>query len=48
MAQKCLACELTEEDKPLISIKYRGADRWICSKCLPQILHEKKDINDYI
>lgn len=47
-SQKCFGCELTENEKPLVSIKYRGKKLWACLECLPKILHGKKNVDDYI
>lgn len=46
--QKCFGCDLTEKEKPLVSIKYSGENRWACLECLPQLIHGSKSFDDYI
>ena len=46
--EKCVSCDLTEEKMPLISITYKGNKKRICLNCLPQMLHGKKNIDDYL
>ncbi len=45
--EKCVCCETTEDKIPLISISYKQNKSWTCFNCLPQLLHGKKNINDY-
>ena len=47
-SQKCVICDLTEKEKPLVSIKYSGENRWICLGCLPQLIHGNKNLDDYV
>lgn len=44
----CVVCTSSEEEIPVISITYKYNRTWVCFSCLPQLLHGKKDINDYI
>ncbi|MHA2297698.1 MAG: hypothetical protein ACXADA_16845 [Candidatus Hodarchaeales archaeon] len=46
--QKCVICESTEDNIPLVSIKYRGDNKGACITCLPTLIHGKKNIDDYI
>jgi hypothetical protein len=37
--QVCLNCDRSDNDSPLISLRYRSKDAWICSQCMPQLIH---------
>jgi hypothetical protein len=36
----CLNCACSEMDIPLVSLRYQGNATWICSQCLPQLIHQ--------
>ena len=36
----CLNCGRSEKDIPLISARYAGDQLWICSSCLPILIHK--------
>ena len=36
----CLNCERSEVEIPLVSLRYRGKEAWICSACMPQLIHQ--------
>jgi hypothetical protein len=35
----CLNCARSEEDVPLVSLRHAGSQAWICSQCLPLLIH---------
>jgi hypothetical protein len=35
----CLNCEMSERDTPLLHLQYCGEELWICSQCLPTLIH---------
>ena len=37
--ERCLNCQRSDSSIPLISIKYSGMEDWICSQCLPILIH---------
>lgn len=39
-APRCLACERSQDDVPLVSLVYRGAAHWICPQHLPLLIHD--------
>jgi len=47
MIEKCVCCETTENELPLISISYKQNKSWTCFRCLPLLLHGKKNIDDF-
>ena len=36
----CLVCQRNAEQIPLIRLKYRQSDYWICPQHLPVLIHE--------
>ena len=36
---RCLSCERPETAVPLVSLRYAGQAAWICSQCLPTLIH---------
>ena len=44
MAEKkynvCLNCSRSEMDVPLVVLRYAGDQAWICSQCLPTLIHQ--------
>ena len=37
---RCLYCEQTSEEMPLIRLTFQGKDLWICPQHLPLLIHE--------
>lgn len=35
----CLNCQRSEAEAVLLSIRFRGAAGWICSRCFPTLIH---------
>jgi hypothetical protein len=35
----CLNCNRPETVIPLVSLRYAGSQTWICSQCLPILIH---------
>lgn len=36
----CLNCDRPENVIPLVSLRYAGQQAWICSLCLPTLIHQ--------
>jgi len=36
----CLNCGLSEQEKPLLTIKYQSSEIYICPQCLPVLIHK--------
>jgi hypothetical protein len=36
----CLNCNRTDEQIPLISMSFKGAEKYICPQCLPTLIHK--------
>ncbi len=39
ITQQCFRCGATEEHVPLIPIRHRGRSLWVCTHCLPVLIH---------
>jgi hypothetical protein len=37
----CLNCGKDESEAVLLSIRFRGATRWICNQCFPMLIHNR-------
>jgi hypothetical protein len=44
MSEKCLNCSRPETEMPLVSLRYSGSQAWICSQCLPVLIHHPKKL----
>jgi MinD superfamily P-loop ATPase len=39
IAQRCFRCEVTEEYAVLIPCRTKGQSLWVCTHCLPSLIH---------
>lgn len=42
--QTCLNCGNNEQQIPLVSMRFNGVDNWICSQCLPILIHKPQQL----
>jgi ferredoxin len=35
----CALCHTTEDDAYLIPAKHKGESKWVCTRCLPRLIH---------
>lgn len=35
----CVNCERSEAQAPLLAVRFNGEQSWICSQCLPVLIH---------
>ena len=40
----CLNCGASEQDRPLLTIKFRGEEFHICPQCLPVLIHRPHEL----
>lgn len=40
----CLNCNRPETAVPLVKLRYAGRQAWICSGCLPILIHEPRQL----
>ncbi len=39
IAQKCFNCQAGEDQSYLIPFRYQGKSLWVCTRCLPALIH---------
>lgn len=42
----CLNCHRSETEIPLVSLRFNGRQTWICSLCLPVLIHKPQQLVD--
>ncbi len=40
----CFSCDRSETEAVLVSIRFRGLARWICSVCFPLLIHNPEKL----
>lgn len=45
MTKKCLNCERTENEIPLMTLAYREETLFICPQCLPVMIHKPRNLS---
>ena len=39
IAQHCFNCGASEDDRPLLPVRTAGDSTWVCTRCLPALIH---------
>ena len=39
IAQECFRCGTDEDHAPLIPVRTQGTSTWVCTRCLPALIH---------
>lgn len=39
IAQHCFRCGTSEDDAPLLPVRTAGDSTWVCTRCLPALIH---------
>jgi MinD superfamily P-loop ATPase len=39
IAQTCFNCGTSEDDRPLLPVRTQGTSTWVCTRCLPALIH---------
>ena len=39
ITQRCCRCETGEDQSPLVPIRHQGQSLWVCTRCLPALIH---------
>ena len=39
IAQKCFHCATGEDQAPLVPFRHQGHSQWVCTRCLPMLIH---------
>jgi hypothetical protein len=45
---QCLNCERSDAETPLLHLRYNGDELWICSQCLPTLIHAPQKLSGKI
>lgn len=40
----CLNCDRSETEIPLVTLRHAGEQAWICSQCLPVLIHHPQKL----
>ena len=43
---KCINCNKEETKVPLVSIRFSNNSTWICTQCLPTLIHDPNRLSD--
>ncbi len=41
---QCVVCGQTESEMPLVAMRYRGVQVWVCTACIPVVIHHAHQI----
>jgi hypothetical protein len=39
ITQHCFRCDASEGEAPLLPVRHRGQSLWVCTRCLPALIH---------
>jgi MinD superfamily P-loop ATPase len=39
ITQTCFRCNRGEDQAPLLPMRHRGKSQWVCTRCLPTLIH---------
>jgi MinD superfamily P-loop ATPase len=39
IAQICFNCGASEDERPLLPVRTQGTSTWVCTRCLPALIH---------
>jgi Zn-finger protein len=42
----CFNCERSDADVPLIRWRYQGGGIWVCSQCMPLLIHKLEEVKN--
>jgi len=42
----CFNCQRSENEGPLVSIRYRQQNGWVCTQCLPTLIHKADQLTN--
>lgn len=46
VSEKCLVCERNAEQVPLVALRHKGQNYWICPEHLPILIHKPHTLTD--
>jgi ferredoxin len=39
ISQHCYRCDTGEDNAPLVPFRHKGQSQWVCTRCLPALIH---------
>lgn len=42
----CLNCGISEQERPLLTLKFQGRDLYLCPQCMPIMIHKPYQLAD--
>ena len=39
ITQQCFLCDTSEDQAPLLPVRHKGQSLWVCTRCLPALIH---------
>jgi hypothetical protein len=45
---RCLKCQRSSSDVPLLLLKYQGREYWICAQDLPILIHKPENLSEQL
>lgn len=39
VTMKCFMCSVSEHERHLLPVKYKGESEWVCVRCIPRLIH---------
>ena len=42
----CLNCGTSDQERPLLTLKFQGQELYICPQCLPTLIHKPYQLAD--
>ena len=44
--EKCIVCNHSSDEVPLILLRYQNVTHWICSQHFPRLIHNPEQLSD--
>ena len=44
LKNRCLVCDQSSDQAPLVALEYQGTQYWICSQHLPILIHKPEQL----
>ncbi len=41
---RCINCAQSEMERPLIRLRYSRREAWVCSGCMPVLIHQPQEM----
>jgi hypothetical protein len=42
----CLSCGTSEQERPLLTLKFQGKEVYLCPQCMPIMIHKPHELVD--